>query len=69
MKATTKEIREAVEFMERLVILKSNRHRNLSDYGPVARRSRESFVNYCLRVRRNHYAKNHKLPRLKMRYT
>ena len=50
-KATPKEIREAVEFMERLVILKSNRYQNLSHYGPVGRRPRENFVDYCLRVR------------------
>lgn len=67
MTATVKEIRDAVEFMERLVIFKSNRHRNLSDYGPFERLPRESFVDYCVRVRRYEFAADHKLPRLRMR--
>lgn len=66
MKATEKEIRDAIEFMERLMILKSNRWRSLSDFGPIARKRRETFVNYCLRAR-THFPLDHNPPRLRLR--
>jgi hypothetical protein len=68
MKATTTEIRAAVEFLERLVLLKTNGGMNLSSpgYEPIWRRPRESFVNYALRVKRN-FKPDHKLPRKRLK--
>lgn len=67
-KLTAKEIKEAAEFYERLVILKTNRHMNLTNpgYTPIARWPRESFVDYVIRVRAA-FPKNHKLPRLRVK--
>jgi hypothetical protein len=64
---TVAEIRDAVEFLERLTIFKTNRHKNLSSgFEPIIRLPRESFVNYALRVKAA-FPPDHKLPRLRMR--
>lgn len=69
MSATAAEIREAIEFYERLVILKTNRHYNLSSgtHEPLSRKPRESFVDYALRIRREGFPGRPMLPRERIR--
>jgi hypothetical protein len=68
LKAEVKSLRDALEFYERLVILKTNRYMNLSNpgYEPIARLPREHFADYVLRVRKS-FPENHKLPRERLR--
>jgi hypothetical protein len=47
----TAEERHAVEFLERLVLLKTNGRHRLAAFEPIRRRPREHFVDYALRVR------------------
>ena len=64
---TLKEQRDAVEFFERLTLFKTNGFRNLSSIiEPIARKPREHFVDYCIRVRAQ-YRPEHKLPRRRLR--
>jgi hypothetical protein len=70
LKAEIQKIRDSMEFYERLVLFKSNGHHNLSNavYEPIVRQSRESFVDYVLRVREA-FPPDHTLPRLRLRKT
>jgi hypothetical protein len=62
-----KEMRDAIEFFERLTLFKTNGYRNLSSIiEPIARKPREHFVDYCVRVRAA-YPVDHKLPRQRLR--
>lgn len=65
--ATAREIRDAVAFVERLTIYKTNGRNRIEAFGGgLSRRPRESFVNYCLRVRAGFPASHH-LPTVRLR--
>jgi hypothetical protein len=70
--SAVREIRQAVEFAERLLIFKSNGHKTLTSDGYIEmcsalrRRPRENFVDYCMRVR-GQYAPDHKIRRLRLK--
>lgn len=62
-----KELREAVRFIERLTVLKTNRHHGIFAYGGgLARRPREHFLDFCERVR-TEFPKKHRLPPARLR--
>lgn len=60
-------LRKAVAFVERLTRVKSNRHHGIiAEGGGLARRPREHFLDYCLRVQEA-FPKDHKLPSVRLR--
>lgn len=62
-----RELRNALEFYERIVLFKTNGKCDLSrTYPPIIRKPREHFADYVIRVRAA-FPVGHKLPRRRLR--